>query len=286
MVLPFRFSSSHHRPFWRDRVERLRLEGLRGSSFMRHLYADSGDYFGAWQRIDVPLHVSAEYCLVLDHDTLFSRPVRFWDFSARFTPKLAFSTDLEERSRSPLNAGVTWMNIPFMRESLPAFHSFIFNHTRAEFQNLTSHSGAYLEFYGREVKFLPQRFAMKPYFRNTRDWKDKSLIHFNGLRPHDLLHYWFTGSCEPEKCYLIFRFDWHRYLNQCACIQLWGAAATREGASIVDNYCRNAVPNQSLSCLGAFERLRGVEHEANSSICDEFIRKVSTHNVCTAETAS
>ncbi|CAK0821383.1 unnamed protein product [Prorocentrum cordatum] len=38
-----------HRPEWRGEAERLRAEGLRGTSFERHRFLNAGDYFGTWQ---------------------------------------------------------------------------------------------------------------------------------------------------------------------------------------------------------------------------------------------
>ncbi|CAK0821382.1 unnamed protein product [Prorocentrum cordatum] len=84
----------------------------------------------------------------------------------------------------------------------------------------------------------------------------------------DLLQYWLNGTCDPAKCYLIFRFDHHRYSHQCACIQLWAEHARLEGSDTIERYCQAALPDHGPSCLTFFERLAGLGREAAASDCD------------------
>jgi len=257
-----------HHPAWRGEAERLRREGLVGTSFQRHRFLDSGDYFGTWQRIDAPLHVSAEYCLLLDSDTFFVRPVVFGDISSRssgITPSLAFSTDLFAGDPKPGNAGVTLMNLPFMRETLPAFRSFIFNRTSPVFMQGPAHHGAYLDFYGSAVELLTRRLGTKPWERDKKVWKSKLILHFNGLKPHDLLRFWLTGTCAPPKCYLIFSYDFRRYNKQCAFLQLWAEHAS---GSIIEGYCQAALSDHALACVEFFRRLLALKREAAADDCD------------------
>ena len=53
-----------HDPDWRSSIEEMRLKGDPKKS---HLFLHVGNYFGTWQRIDIPQFVDAEYCLSLIH---------------------------------------------------------------------------------------------------------------------------------------------------------------------------------------------------------------------------
>ena len=56
-----------HDPMWLNVVENMRQHGRADIS---HLFQSRGNYIGTWQRIDIPLFISAEYCMYLDSDTI------------------------------------------------------------------------------------------------------------------------------------------------------------------------------------------------------------------------
>ncbi|CAK0880971.1 unnamed protein product [Prorocentrum cordatum] len=153
-----------HHPQWTSEVERLRLAGDTQAS---HLYSSQGNYLGTWQRIDIPFHLSVEYCLLLDSDTIVTREFTLADFGedSDLTIGMAQSSELNENDGMPSNAGVTLMNVPFLRESVRQFHEFIFRHQTPDFAMGPSDQGAYLEYYGPNIQFLSTRFNMKPYYQ-------------------------------------------------------------------------------------------------------------------------
>ena len=62
-----RVTIHYHNPTWRDPIEQMRLNG---NSKKSNLFLHPGNYFGTWQRIDIPLFIKSEYCLLLDADTI------------------------------------------------------------------------------------------------------------------------------------------------------------------------------------------------------------------------
>merc|ERR1712083_767773 len=125
-----------------------------GNPFERHRFLDAGDYFGTWQRLDIPLHISAEYCLFLESDAFVFKQPKFKDFGPDITATLAFSSGTEEDVKASRDSGVMLMNVPFMRETSAQFRSFVFNRSSPSFVAAPAHHGAYLDFYGSRVTFL------------------------------------------------------------------------------------------------------------------------------------
>ncbi|GKY99728.1 hypothetical protein MPSEU_000926800 [Mayamaea pseudoterrestris] len=183
-----------HDPTWRDQIEAMRLNGDVKTS---HLFLHAGNYFGTWQRIDIPLFVESEYCLLLDADTIVTRPFTLKDFGLDMTLGIAMSAELKPDNR-PSNAGVTLMNVPRMRETYKDFLEFILRHVgTAKFDHPSpSDQGAYLEFYEHEVQFLSKVFNFKPYWQTKDiDYQQPYIIHFHGAKPHDYLKHIMGTTC-------------------------------------------------------------------------------------------
>lgn len=260
-----------HDPAWRGEAERLRQAGLRGPSVQRHQFLSQGGYLGTWQRLDVPLHVSAEYCLVLDPDAFIFKEPTFRDVGAGITPTLAFSSGLDENLVAPVDSGVTLMNVPFMRETLADFRTFVFNRSSPEFVKGSAHHGAYLDFYGRNVTYLDQVFSLKPVYGKKHTWMNALAVHFHGLKPHDFVRFWLEGTCEPAKCHLLFASAQGKRPLLCGTLQVWVRGAMRD-VGIVKRYCEEAVPKHVGLCKAFFESLASLKGRTSS--CQKVLAKV------------
>ncbi|CAK0799227.1 unnamed protein product, partial [Prorocentrum cordatum] len=150
---------------------------------------------------------SVEYCILLDSDAFVVQPFTIVDSGAKLPRGLAFSSELDEDGVKPLNAGVSLLNVPFLRESIDEFQEFAFNHTDSDFVNGLGDQGAFLDFYGKDIEFLNPRFNMKPYYKNEANWNHTYIVQYHGLKPHEQIAYWFDGTCEPLQCYLISKFS-------------------------------------------------------------------------------
>ncbi|KAL7579096.1 hypothetical protein ACA910_019130 [Epithemia clementina (nom. ined.)] len=176
----------HSHPPWQAKIEEMRKNGNPRKS---HLFLHPGNYFGTWQRIDIPLYLESEYALLLDADTIIRRPFTLTDFGLNLTYALAMSTEDNIGMKIPINAGVTLMNIPHLRRSHSQFLDFILDHVQngGEFTHPSpSDQGAYMEFYGPNVRFLSHYFNMKPYW-HVSDIKPSYIIHFHGPKPKEYI---------------------------------------------------------------------------------------------------
>ena len=90
-----------HHPTWKADIERMRLNGDPAKS---HLYLHEGNYFGTWQRIDIPTMLDTEYCILLDADTVILRPFTLADFGLNTTYSIAMSAESNQRHTEPWNA--------------------------------------------------------------------------------------------------------------------------------------------------------------------------------------
>lgn len=184
-----------HDPTWRGQIEAMRKNGDPATS---HLFLHPGNYFGTWQRIDIPLFLNSEYCLQLDADTIVLRPFTLADFGLDMTYGIAMSAELKPDDR-PANAGVTLMNIPRMRQTYHDFLEFILQHVHsAKFDHPSpSDQGAYLDFYKPEVRFLAREFNFKPYWKlSDIGNKEPFILHFHGAKPHDYLKHIMGDRCD------------------------------------------------------------------------------------------
>jgi len=184
-----------HDPVWRNHIEEMRKNGNPAAS---HLFLHAGNYFGTWQRIDIPLMIHQEYVLLLDADTVLQRPFTLADFGLDMTYSVAMSSEMV-CDRRPVNAGVMLMNIPYMRHTYHDFLEFIMQHVHSAIFNnpAPSDQGAYLEFYESEARFLSRSFNFKPYY-NPSDvqYEEPYIVHFHGAKPHDYLKHIVGDSCD------------------------------------------------------------------------------------------
>lgn len=233
-----------HDPAWKDAIEKMRLNGDPVSS---HLFAHAGNYFGTWQRIDIPNFIDSEYCLLLDADTLVLRRFTMQDFGPDLTLGLAMSSEMNIGDAFPSNAGVTLFNVPFMRRTYQDFLDFILAHIdTAKFDHPSpGDQGAYLDFYRASTQFLSARFNYKPYWKLPEgDLKDPFLLHFHGVKPHDYLKYIFGENCDEAIQFLCARATQLKYL--CPSIQAFAKAS-----KAVDPfaYCESSFSGSSEALL-------------------------------------
>ncbi|KAL7579095.1 hypothetical protein ACA910_019129 [Epithemia clementina (nom. ined.)] len=205
----------HRDPPWQEKMEEMRKNGDPTKS---HLFLHAGNYFGTWQRIDIPLYLETEYALLLDADTVLCQPFDLADFGDNMTYALAMSAEGDQESQTPLNAGVALLNIPHLRRTYAPFLDYILNHVSdggrfsapLELQEkypkpLPSDQGAYLLFYDSHIRFLSHNFNMKPYWiqhdssssapaiaapeSNMYDHHNNKtfIIHFHGPKPADYI---------------------------------------------------------------------------------------------------
>ena len=185
----------NHFPQWRSKIEVMRRNG---NPALSHLFLHPGNYFGTWQRIDIPLFLDTEYCLLLDSDTIINNPFTLADFGLNMTYGIAMSSEMHLGSTQPSNAGVTLMNIPLLRRTHDRFLRFILNHVdTADFGHSSpSDQGAHLVFHKNQTSFLQPSFNMKPYWPVTRAEFNKSfVVHFHGPKPHEYLQYIMGKTC-------------------------------------------------------------------------------------------
>lgn len=116
-----------HDPSWKDQIEEMRRNGDPKAS---HLFNHAGNYFGTWQRIDIPHFLRSEYALLLDADTVIRRPFTLADFGLNLTHSVAMSSEINYEDMFPSNAGVTLMNIPHLRHTHDDFIQFILQHVK------------------------------------------------------------------------------------------------------------------------------------------------------------
>lgn len=193
-----------HEPKWLGMLHDMVSHADEKSS---HLYAHIGNYIGTWQRIDIPLFIDAEYIIFLDSDTVVRNKFDLSDFGKEITPGIAFSKEHPENVELPTNAGVAIMNVPKLRETHTKFLEFIQEHAakKQDFVLGPSDQGAYLDFYGsyetgsgtgvirrkhgvsKYVKYLDAIFNVKPYYKKKETFDNRKIIHYHGLKPHDII---------------------------------------------------------------------------------------------------
>eukprot|EP00549_Striatella_unipunctata_P022096 CAMPEP_0118684672 /NCGR_PEP_ID=MMETSP0800-20121206/6786_1 /TAXON_ID=210618 ORGANISM="Striatella unipunctata, Strain CCMP2910" /NCGR_SAMPLE_ID=MMETSP0800 /ASSEMBLY_ACC=CAM_ASM_000638 /LENGTH=1370 /DNA_ID=CAMNT_0006581429 /DNA_START=36 /DNA_END=4148 /DNA_ORIENTATION=+ len=257
-----------HEPEWADKVELMRLNGDPSAS---HLFAHKGNYLGTWQRIDIPEFITSEYVLLLDYDTVVIRPFSFADFGLDITPTLAFSAEMDEEDPQPFNAGVALMNVPFLRETREDFLEFIWQHVDGRFKYGPSDQGAYNDFYRQKQTFLDRKFNVKPYWHNVTTWHNRKIIHFHGMKPLDIISYWFGeggGECNKSINFLCEAYNTQPFL--CPSMQYFAKSAFFEGRESAEDYCNDIVhPSQQSQlrnlCFLFLQELRETEVHAGSS---------------------
>ena len=230
-----------HDPGWRDTIETMRQHGNPNAS---HLFLHEGNYFGTWQRIDIPKVVNSEYCLYLDSDTILTQPFTLVDFGLDLTYGIAMSAELVPEN-VPLNAGVTLINIPRMRETYDDFLAFIIRHSHGKRFNhpAPSDQGAYLDFYRADVTFLSMLFNYKPYWSLSLD-RDPYIIHFHGPKPHDYIGHLMGEPCAEAFQHICNKIEDMPYL--CQSFQIFARVSNESAPGM---YCKNSFENRKQELL-------------------------------------
>ena len=248
----------NHLPKWRKKIEQMRKNG---DPTLSHLFLHPGNYLGTWQRIDIPLFLDYEYCLLLDSDTIINNPITLADFGHNMTHGIAMSSEMHLNSTQPSNAGVTLMNIPLLRRTHEKFLKFILDHVdTADFGHSSpSDQGAYLVFYHNQTSFLKRSFNMKPYWPVTRAEFNKSLVvHFHGPKPHEYLQFIMGKQCGEALGNLCFLATKRPAL--CHALREF-AIASREVKGL-SSYCHTSFSNST-----------------QQSICENFLESLATEKI-------
>ncbi|KAL7575774.1 hypothetical protein ACA910_003104 [Epithemia clementina (nom. ined.)] len=248
-----------HNPSWRDKIEEMRLNGDSNTS---HLFLHSGNYFGTWQRIDIPMFIETEYVLLLDSDTIIRKPFTLADFGLNLTYGIAMSSEINFEDAIPSNAGVTLMNIPHLRHTHTEFMKFIMRHVRqGKFDHPSpSDQGAYLVFYNDSVKFLSQYFNFKPYWEvKDRVFQRAYIIHYHGPKPHDYVRYIMAKGCDKA-----VKFLCARGIRMSPSLLCQSLAVFAQASMSVDPtaYCQASfrIPSQSAFCQQLFQDMSSQNH--------------------------
>jgi hypothetical protein len=216
----------------------MRTMGNKASS---HLFLHAGNFFGTWQRIDIPLFLNSEYCVYLDADTVIARPFTMADFGLDLTFGLAMS-DESDLNGQPFNAGVTLMNVPLLRETHQAYLDFIWANVIAGGQfdgtNAPSDQGAALIFYEKQLRFLEREFNMKPYWPTSAVQREPFIWHFHGAKPQDYMTYALGNPCPLAYQHICRQVE--ETPNVCAAFQAFGRAIIK--ADILDEFCQSSFP--------------------------------------------
>lgn len=251
-----------HDPSWGAKIEEMRLNGDPRTS---HLFLHAGNYFGTWQRIDIPLFVESEYCLLLDADTVIRKPFTFADFGLNLTYGIAMSSEMYADDKSASNAGVTLMNIPYLRQTYDSFLRYILAHVEtAKFEHPSpSDQGAYLVFYKGATTFLSRDFNFKPYWKLSElDFHRVYIVHFHGPKPHDYMRYLMGKGCSKaviDFCRMSMTFPF-----LCRSLHYFAKASRSVD---VEAYCKASFDraNHAQYCGRIFDKL--AEEGSN---CKEF----------------
>jgi hypothetical protein len=248
----------NHNPTWTDKIEEMRLNGDPAAS---HLFLHAGNYFGTWQRIDIPLFVESEYVLLLDSDTVIRKSFTLNDFGLNLTRGIAMSSEMNADDKTPSNAGVTLMNIPHLRHTYHDFLAFILDHVEtAKFDHPSpSDQGAYLVFYKDTTKFLSRNFNFKPYWQLPEHefWR-VYIIHFHGPKPHDYMRYVMGKGCSTAVLSLCRASQTFPFL--CRSLHHFARASRLVDETI---YCESSFEstNQVAFCNNLFDDL--AQHGSN-----------------------
>lgn len=245
-----------HDPAWAEVIEEMRKNGDPSYS---HLFLHPGNYLGTWQRIDIPLFLDSEYILLLDSDSIVNRPFTLNDFGKRLTRSIAMSSEVLIED-IPTNAGVTLMNVPYLRRTYNDFVKFVTSHAHSpRFDNQgPSDQGAYLEYY--KPRFLSRCFNFKPYYKfSDIECAEPYIVHFHGAKPHDYLTHIEGDPCDSAFVHLCDKALHSRPL--CASFQ----AFARASQSVDEfSYCNNTMPGRHVEfCSRIMQTLAEQEEECS-----------------------
>jgi len=204
------------------------------------------------------IFLDTEYVLFLDSDTIINRPFTIADFGSEITRTVAFSSEREVENL-PVNAGVSLMNIPHLRQSYEAFVTFISNHTHSPLfaRDMPSDQGAYMEFY--QPTFLSRCFNFKPYYnwRSIRECKSRPyIIHFHGPKPHDYLLHFLGHPCNAAKQALCHQAIKSAKKPLCLSMKRFSVASTLVGQNAYCNLTMgHSTQQEAAVCKQVMESL-------------------------------
>jgi hypothetical protein len=136
----------------------------------------SEDYVGHWLRCEIPLlEQDDEFVLYTDVDVLFLKGL---DLRGVRPPVFAAAPEFRRESRNYVNTGVMVMNVPALRETAPAFMSYVADEI-AEVRGSYHDQHAYNRFYRGEWTPLDPVYNWKPYWPRPAD---ASILHFHGAK--------------------------------------------------------------------------------------------------------
>lgn len=245
-----------HDPEWKDEIEHMRKNGNADTS---HLFFHEGNYFGTWQRIDIPQFIETEYCLLLDADTVVMQPFTLSDFGLNLTHSIGMSAERHRHHEGNLlNAGVTLVNVPHMRATHSDFMQFIFHHVDNPTYNhpAPSDQGAYLDFYETSVQRISNFWNWKAYWgvkdKNNMFRKIK-VLHFHGMKPHDYVKKLLGFSCDEATRDLCSKFK--QPFFQVAVNRFLAAASSIP--NFHRDYCNSSfdTPKTQSGCLSILDGL-------------------------------
>ena len=261
-----------HEPHWKDKIEEMRQNG---DTKVSHLFSHPGNYFGTWQRIDIPLFLDDEYVLLLDADTIIRKQFALADLGNELTESIAMSSEINLGDKQPSNAGVTLMKLETLRKTHSDFMGFIMKHVKkgGKFNHPSpSDQGAYMVFYKNSVAFLDEKFNVKPYWSfPIPDFQNSYILHFHGPKPNDYIRFIMNEKCGPAIDFLCERgFHSSPYI---LCQSL--AVFARASLSVDKHaFCTLSFANhtQASFCQSLMEQLSG-SHEPQCGNFEALIQK-------------
>mmetsp|Transcript_14690 Transcript_14690/g.20976 ORF Transcript_14690/g.20976 Transcript_14690/m.20976 type:complete len:737 (-) Transcript_14690:106-2316(-) len=268
-----------HQPVWLDDMNSMmqNVDPMRSQTFLH------GEHdIGRWQKIDIPLFINAEYCLVMDSDTIVHSKFGMHDFGLDVTRSLAVSGEINEDSDIPWNMGVSLFNVPMLRETYQGFLKFITSQAKTSMLNNSkiNEQVVYLKYYENTLQFLDKNFDVKPYQENANIFDKRKIIHFAGLKAHDLLKLYmrYPKNFFPEDIRaLIDKID-SRNKNLCLLLHDFSLNIVKDSENL-ENYCftefgSNKTNKAYLTCMELFQKLASEKPEYAKFCRSKFFRMI------------
>jgi len=189
-----------HKPDWEDRLMGILETTTPEKKARSHLYENSKAVLGTYARLDIPRLIQLlqyEHYLYTDTDVYFRKEISYSWQNLIFPTKI--SMGYEDKNHFPMNAGVIFASLPFMRKTYDGLIKFVLSKNSIDHGHFgPGDQGALNEYYNNSLQYL--RFLddmnVKPYkpFRKTA-----RIVHFHGPKPHDYLEFIRTGRCRFNK---------------------------------------------------------------------------------------
>ena len=268
---------------WHEKIDSLRETPDDGDLVGRsHVHNSASDFFAAWQRVDLPLYMDTEYCLFLDSDVLLvNNPfATLHSHGHLWAQSMAFATGSNPEETIPVDAGVTLVNIPYLRDAYRDFRNYILH----DFSPLRDEAAAgswgpaaaYTQFVKHQkvirrekISLLPNRFSFKPYWPLRNDHDENSemdVIHFHGPKPMEYIANLMGKPCPRDANFLCSQgIDDATKGSNGVCLGLAYFALSLEDAyegskagTGIKNYCKavfNLDEGEQIFCRTILDRL-------------------------------